>query len=35
LVIFDRRNDLVEIADRTTTEMVMTANGRSITVIRG
>jgi hypothetical protein len=35
LVIFDRRNDLVEIADRTTTEMVMTANGRSITLIRG
>ncbi len=35
LVIFDRRNDLVEIADRTTTEMAVTANGRSITVIRG
>jgi hypothetical protein len=35
LVIFDRRNDLVEIADRTTTEMVMSANGRSITLIRG
>jgi hypothetical protein len=35
LVIFDRRNDLVEIADRTTTEMVMTNGGRSITVIRG
>jgi hypothetical protein len=35
LVIFDRRDDLVEIADRTTTEMVMTTNGRSITVIRG
>jgi hypothetical protein len=35
LVIFDRRNDLVEIADRTTTEMVMTENGRSITLIRG
>jgi hypothetical protein len=35
LVIFDRRNNLVEIADRTTTEMAMTAGGRSITVIRG
>jgi hypothetical protein len=35
LVIFDRRNNLPEIADRTTTEMAMTAGGRSITVIRG
>jgi hypothetical protein len=35
LVIFDRRNNLPEIADRTTTEMVVTNGGRSITVIRG
>jgi hypothetical protein len=35
LVIFDRRDDLVEIADRTTTEMAMTNGGRSIIVIRG
>jgi hypothetical protein len=35
LVIFDQRSGLAPIEDRTTTEMVTTASGRSITVIRG
>ncbi len=35
LVIFDRRSDIGPIAERTTTEVAMTANNRSITVIRG
>jgi hypothetical protein len=35
LVIFDRRPDLPPIAERTTTEVAMTAGGRSIVVIRG
>ena len=35
LVIFDRRPNLLPIAERTTTEVAMTAGGRSIVVIRG
>ncbi len=35
LVIFDQRSGLPPIEDRTTTEMRVTASGRSITVIRG
>jgi type II secretory pathway predicted ATPase ExeA len=35
LVIFDRRPDLPPIAERTTTETVVTATGRSVQVIRG
>jgi hypothetical protein len=34
LVIFDRRQGIAEIAERTTTEQVMTKQGRTITVIR-
>jgi type II secretory pathway predicted ATPase ExeA len=34
LVIFDRRQGIADIADRTTTTVVMTEQGRSITVIR-
>lgn len=35
LVIFDRRSNLSPLEERTTTETTVTANGRSITVIRG
>jgi hypothetical protein len=35
LVIFDRREGLPDICDRTTTELAETDNGRKITVIRG
>jgi hypothetical protein len=35
LVIFDRRPNLPPIAERTTTELAVTAGGRSIVVIRG
>jgi type II secretory pathway predicted ATPase ExeA len=35
LVIFDQRQGLPPIAERTTTEMAETTNGRQITVIRG
>jgi hypothetical protein len=35
LVIFDRRSNLAEIADRTTVEMATTISGRTVTVIRG
>jgi hypothetical protein len=35
LVIFDQRSGLLPIEDRTTTEMMETGSGRSITVIRG
>ncbi|MEB3336242.1 MAG: ATP-binding protein [Leptolyngbyaceae bacterium] len=35
LVIFDRRPGLLPISDRTTTEIVLSPAGRSITVIRG
>lgn len=35
LVIFDQRQGLGAIGDRTTTELASTANGREITVIRG
>ncbi|MDB9540956.1 ATP-binding protein, partial [Anabaenopsis arnoldii] len=35
LVIFDRRPDLAPISDRTTTEIVLSPQGRNITVIRG
>ena len=35
LVIFDRRLGLVPIAERTTTEQVITEQGRDVTVIRG
>ena len=35
LVIFDRRSDIGPISERTTTEIVTTANDRSVTVIRG
>ena len=35
LVIFDCRSNLPPIEERTTTEMAMTAEGRSLTVIRG
>ena len=35
LVIFDRRQGLPPIAERTTTDIAETANGRQITVIRG
>jgi type II secretory pathway predicted ATPase ExeA len=34
LVIFDRRQGILEIAERTTTDVMMTEQGRSITVIR-
>jgi hypothetical protein len=35
LVIFDRRPNLPPVSDRTTTEMAISPQGRSITVIRG
>ncbi len=35
LVIFDRRPDLPPISDRTTTEIILSPQGRNITVIRG
>jgi hypothetical protein len=35
LVIFDRRPNLPPLAERTTTEEVVTESGRSIVVIRG
>jgi hypothetical protein len=35
LVIFDQRSGLLPIEDRTTTEMMETGSGRSVTVIRG
>ncbi|OHY32806.1 AAA-like domain-containing protein [Cylindrospermopsis raciborskii] len=35
LVIFDRRPNLPPVSDRTTTEMTISPQGRSITVIRG
>ena len=35
LVIFDQRDGLPPIAERTTTEMAQTINGRQVTVIRG
>ena len=35
LVIFDRREDLVSLSDRTTTESATSPAGRSIIVIRG
>ncbi|MEM9218803.1 MAG: ATP-binding protein [Cyanobacteria bacterium P01_F01_bin.150] len=35
LVIFDQREGLPPIADRTTTETAQTSNGRQVTVIRG
>jgi hypothetical protein len=35
LVIFDRREGLPPMGERTTTEVAKTANGRQITVIRG
>ena len=35
LVIFDRRDNLPPIADRTRTESAVTATGRSVTIIRG
>ncbi len=35
LVIFDRRSNLAEIADRTTIEQATTGSGRTVTVIRG
>ncbi len=35
LIIFDRREGLPDIAERTTTEAVVTANSRKITVVRG
>jgi hypothetical protein len=34
-VIFDRRPNLPPVSDRTTTEMAISPQGRSITVIRG
>ena len=35
LIIFDRWEGLPDIAERTTTEEVVTANSRKITVVRG
>ena len=35
LVIFDRRDGLEPIEDRTTTEQARTASGREVVVIRG